>query len=237
MKHIFAIHQPNYLPWIGYFNKINNCDSFVILDAIQVPRGQSYANRNKILDNNGDFYLTVSLKKNIGSEGKFSYIQAQYSDPNWKEKHLKSMEFAYKKAPFFNDFFPLLHNLYKKDNLSFCEHNIEFIRLVCSYFSINTKLILLSEILENFGEKNNLIIDIGNAIKSNIYFCGKGGGLNYTDPEILLQHNITTLYSSFTHPVYKQFNSEVFISHLSILDYIFNMGNANPVFLQSDLIK
>jgi hypothetical protein len=211
---------------MGFFYKIKKSDLFVLLDKVNVPRGQSFANRNKILGPNGPFYLTVPLNKKKFNNGIFTYLEAEFSDQTWREKHLKSIEISYKKSPYFNLFFPVLQNLYEKNSLSFCEHNIRFIEEVCTFFNIKTPIIRLSKILDKFGQKNQLIIDIAGAINANVYLCGSGGGLEYTDPEFLLQQaNIKTIFTSFVHPSYPQFNSKEFFSHLSIIDYIFNCGN------------
>lgn len=225
MDIVFSIHQPNYLPWLGFFYKIKNSDLFVLLDAVNVPRGQSVANRNKILGPNGPFYLTVPLNKKKFNNGIFTYLEAEFADETWREKHLKSIEHTYKKSPYFNLFFPVIQKLYMDDSLSFCEHNIRFIEEVCSFYNIKTPIIRLSKILNKFGQKNQLIIDIAKAINANVYLCGMGGGLEYTTPELLMQQaNIKTIFTSFVHPSYPQFNSKKFVSHLSIIDYIFNSG-------------
>ncbi len=218
------MHQPNYLPWLGFFNKINLCDVFVLLDVVQMPRGQSVANRNKILTPNGEHTLTVPISKHSGPEGKFTYQQALYAEQSWRDKHLKTIQFAYKKAKYYAEVYPLIEEIINNENLFFCDLNCEFIQMVCKQMVIKTELIKLSSILQTFGQKNDLILDIAKAINANVYLCGQGGGLEYTDPNLLNPQGVQIAYTSFKHPVYEQVGKQAFVSHLSIIDYLFNCG-------------
>lgn len=229
MSKIFAIHQPNYIPWIGYFYKILHSDFFVLLDAVQVPRGQSFANRNRILGTQGPFFLTIPLNKKKFHEGKFTYQQADYASDEWKKNHLKSIYLTYKKSPFFDSVYPTIESLILKDT-TFCELNISLIEWICSSLNIPTsKLIRLSEILVQIREKNDLIMDIARALNASVYLCGRGGGLEYTNPSLLKSEaGLDVIYSNFKIEPYPQFNSPRFIPHLSIIDYLFNCGFKNP---------
>ena len=81
-----AIHQPNYLPWIGYFDKMRTADVFVLLDAVQYPRARSVANRNAIRTAQGELLLTVPVSKPKGSEGKAGYREVTFADESWRGK-------------------------------------------------------------------------------------------------------------------------------------------------------
>jgi hypothetical protein len=226
---VFAIHQPNYIPWLGYFYKIQFSDIFVFLDVVQVPRGQSLANRNKILGPQGAFYLTVPLNRKAFPEGKFTYRQALMASSDWKKDHLKSIYLTYKKSLFFDEVYPFFENILLKDS-TFCDMNILFIQGVCDKLKItSSKFVRLSEILTHIREKNDLIIDISEALNAKVYLCGRGGGLEYTNPELLKNRaGIEVIYSNYIPAPYLQFNSNEFVSHLSVLDYLFNVGFKNP---------
>lgn len=227
----FSIHQPNYIPWIGYFHKIYRSDVFVILDTVQFPRGQSIGNRNNVLGPNGIFYLSVPLNKKIGIEGKFLYKEVVYSDNNWKNNHLKSIELSYKKAPFFLEFFPVFQNCILKEQ-SFCDMNIAFINLVCGYLNIKTRIICLSDILSRFGQKTDLIIDVGKSVNGKVYICGSGGGVEYTDVAQLKQVGIEIAYLKFDVKPYPQLWTNEFASKLSVLDVLFNCGKQSMQFIK-----
>ncbi|MBL7074886.1 WbqC family protein [candidate division KSB1 bacterium] len=217
-----AIHQPNYIPWLGYFYKMAKCDVFVFLDIVQYPRGQSFASRNKIKTSNGPIFLTIPVNIPKGYEGKVKYTDVEFSDQIWKQKHLRTLELNYKRAKFFNEIF----EIYKKQLLSMdnlIELNINLIQAFADDLGIDVETIRLSEILSEFGQKTRLIIDICNKLNANKYLSGTGGGKEYNDEKLLNDNGIELLYSDFIHPVYPQLWGD-FIPNLSIIDLIFNCG-------------
>ena len=180
MNKIISIHQPNYLPWLGYFYKIANCDVFVYLDTVQYPRGQSFAARNKIKTANGPTYLTIPVSGPGGKKGKALYTEISFADKKWQTKHLKTIELNYKKSAYFEEIF----NLFKTHlelPLSFTDLNISLIEAFVNYLEIKTKRVRLSEILQNFGQKSEMIIDICKTLEGDTYFSGNGSGRKYND--------------------------------------------------------
>ena len=85
-----AMHQPNYVPWLGYFHKLASADWFVHLDAVQFPRGQSFAARNRIKTPNGAAWLTVPVSRPHGRDGRVAYDEIGFADAGWRDKHLKT---------------------------------------------------------------------------------------------------------------------------------------------------
>lgn len=226
---IFSIHQPNYIPYLGYFYKIAASDTFVILDAVQYPRGQNFSARNRIKTPQGANYLTIPVKIPGGRQGKVIYTEIEFSGNQWKEKHIKTIELNYKKAPYFKEILNIFTRILEKD-LSFVNLNIELITEICSYMEIKTKCIRLSDILSDFGNKTNLIIDIGKSLNSNIYLSGTGGGKDYNDEDLLKTAGISLIYSDFRHPEYSQLWGD-FLPNLSILDVLLNCGKSAIDFL------
>jgi len=98
---IVTIHQPNYLPYIGFFHKIAHADTFVIYDTAQYVKDR-FDNRNKIKNNDSDMWLTVPIAK------KASFKPFNESDINnnifWTKKHMKSIEVSYQKSRFFKEY-------------------------------------------------------------------------------------------------------------------------------------
>ena len=219
---VFAIHQANYLPWMGYFSKLANCDVFVFLDAVQYPRGKSFAARNRVKTSNGVAYLTVPVSVPSGNQGRAAYLEVRVADQKWKTKHLKSLELSYKRAPFFEEIFPLYRSAVE-DNEALVEINIALIAAFAHYLKIETQTARLSEILPDFGQKTQLIVDIAKAVGANVYLSGTGGGQDYNDQALLNEHNIELRYSTFEPSEYPQLWGD-FESHLSIIDALFNCG-------------
>jgi len=231
MGKIMAMHQANYIPWIGYFHKMAHADVFVYLDTVQYPRGRSFSARNKIKSPNGEIFLTIPISVPKGKEHKVLYTEIEFADHKWKEKHKKTIQLNYKKAPFFDEIFPLYTQEIDRSS-TLLELNINLIEAIATYLNINNQRLKLSEILSTFGQKTDLIIDICKATDADIYLSGTGGGKEYNDETKLKANDIKLIYDEFQHPVYKQLWSD-FIPNLSILDLLFNRGQKSSQILKT----
>ncbi|MGM0503189.1 MAG: WbqC family protein [Bacteroidota bacterium] len=219
---VLSIHQPNFIPWLGFFYKIALSDIFVILDTVQYPRGKSVANRNKIKSPNGIIELVVPITRPKGQEGKASYKEVAFADKKWSRKALKTIQNSYSKAPFFESYYNYLSELFQHD--SFSEMNIKFIYDTVEKLGLSTQIIKLSDFATSaFGQKNDLIINLCKETGASIYLSGMGAK-KYNNQELLNKNNITLKYMEYQHPEYPQINGE-FISHLSIIDLFFNTGD------------
>ena len=110
---IVSIHQPAYLPWLGYFDKIIRSDVFVYLDTVQIEKN-SYSYRNKIKTPQGSTWLTIPLKMKGHTSNAIKDVLIDDSQ-QWKKKHLKNIFFNYKKSAFFDELYPKIESLYKED--------------------------------------------------------------------------------------------------------------------------
>jgi len=219
---IFSIHQPNYIPYTGYFYKIAVSDVFVILDTVQYPRGQSFSARNRIKTPQGISFLTIPITIPREKEGKVIYTEVKFSDDKWKAKHLKTIELCYKRAAHFPAIFEIYSHVLNSIT-DFTELNIGLIEAFCKYLEIHTRFVRLSELLETFGNKTNLIIDIGNSLGAKTYLSGTGGGKEYNDEKLLNENGFELVYSKFKHPVYTQLWGD-FVPNLSVIDFLFACG-------------
>jgi hypothetical protein len=219
---IFAMHQPNYLPWLGFFHKMAHTDVFVYLDLVQMPRGQSFAARNKVKTPQGATWLTVPVSVPSGQKGKALYTEVSFADESWKKNHLKTLKFNYTRSDHFEEIFELYREIVESAS-EFVEMNIALIDAFADYLNIDTERVRQSELGEEFGQKNQLIIELADRVGANVYLSGTGGGKEYNDPEVLGEHGIGLRYSDFEHPRYEQLWDD-FESHLSIIDLLFNHG-------------
>ena len=223
-KKIFSVHQPNFIPWLGYFDKINNSDVFIILDDVLIPRGTSVANRNKILSNNGIIELTFPISHPKGNNRLTSYKDILFVDEKSKQKIFKTIQSTYLKAPFYKKVITLLEEVFNED--SFCKMNITYIRKVCELLNINTEIILMSD-LKTDGQKNELIVGLGKLINGDVYLSGTGAK-SYNDEAFFNANGIELVYQNYKPENYIQFNSTESIAYLSSLDYLFNKGFNSP---------
>jgi hypothetical protein len=219
---VAAIHQPNYIPWPGYFHKLAACDVFVYLDAVQYPRGQSFAARNRIKTPNGVVFLTIPVSVPKGHEGKASYLEVEFADQRWRDKHLKTVEQSYKRAPHFDGVFELYRDGLERGR-TFVDLNVGLIDAVAAYLGIETRRVLLSETLESFGEKTDLIVDVCKTVGADVYLSGAGGGREYNDERLLNEHGIELRYDDYAYPAHPQL-WDGFEPNLSVLDLLFNCG-------------
>ena len=220
MSCVVSVHQPNFLPWLGFFDKVKRSHRFVILDQVQVPRGKSVANRNKIKTAQGAHELVVPLSHPAGSQRLSSYIEVGFGDQKWLKTTEKTIEMAYKKAPFFQEVWPVVQGWLHQP--SFCEMNVACITEVCARLNFGTELIRQKDISGLSGENNELILGICAQLGATTYLSGLGAA-KYNDANAYLAQGVELVYQSFHHPVYPQLHGD-FISHLSVIDALFNLG-------------
>lgn len=218
---ILTAHQPVYLPWLGLFNKIALSDLFCYFDIVQYQT-KDFNNRNKIKTNAGPIWLTVPVeskdhyKKSIG---KIKIIQN-----GWQKKHIKTIQLQYKKAPFFDKYFEkFINTLDSNSKGTLSELNLSMLKLFNEILGISTPIILASE-FDFEGKKSDLVLDMCKKLGADKYIFG-AQGKDYADKDSFLAEGVVPLFQEYKHPQYPQLHGD-FISHLSVLDLIFNVGDS-----------
>jgi len=214
---IVAIHQPQYLPWLGYFYKMNQADVFCFLDNVQYKKNE-WQNRNRIKTSQG--WQWVSVPVHYRFPMNIIEVAVATTDP-WRRAHLQSLISSYGKAPFFNNFVALFQDLYYKDWNLLCELNIATIAALKLALGITTETIRASQ-LNLSEEPTQRLIDICRALGADTYLSGPDGA-NYMDLERFRASGIKVVFSQFRHPVYPQCFGP-FIANLSAVDLLFNCG-------------
>jgi len=216
---ILSVHQPQYLPWLGYFDKIAKSDCFVFLDCVQYKK-REFQNRNKIRTRDGWIWLTVPV---ISKSKGFQLINEVLINNSigWQNKHLKSIICCYKNAKYFNEHIGFFENIYNKKFEKLIDINLAIIYYLLEQFSIKTKIFFESS-LSISTKKTQRIIDICKKLNADTYLSGIGGK-DYLDEELFEKENIKLIYQDFKHPVYKQCY-EPFIPYMSAIDFLFNCG-------------
>jgi WbqC-like protein family len=214
-----AIQQPNYIPWIGFFEKMARADRFVLLDNVQYPM-RSIVNRNKIKASNGVILLTVPVEV----KGLQEIKDIKISGNKWRKKHLLSLMHAYGRSRYFDEYISSFKTLYEQDIENLFEWNIRIIMLMKDLLGIKTELIRASE-LEGISSasKNERILSICQQLDGTSFILGEGSSRQYIDRELFKENQILIEDKSFIHPIYPQCWGE-FISHLSAIDLLFNCG-------------
>ncbi len=217
-----AVHQPNYLPWLGYFYKISKVDLFVIQDNVDFESGnaESLTNRTRLKSPQGMIKLTVPVRHKTGLK-KINQIQID-TNQKWARKHLSLITNACIHSPFFKLYFPRLESVLLSDFENLSDLNIALISLCCSCLEISTPCILASELKISGLQKSEQLVEICRQLDADLYLSGNGAR-KYNDPALFQKNNIALKYSSYKPPVYKQL-FDGFIPGLSVLDALFNLG-------------
>jgi WbqC-like protein family len=217
-----AIHQPNYIPWLGYFFKIAHANRFVFLDMVVYP-GRSLVNRNSIKTAHGAAWLTIPVLKS-GRSGQLIGEVETDNTKGWAHRHLATIRSNYGRAPHFKEIFALLEPHYRaatRNSSSLADFNIGVICSIVTYLDVSTQFIRASE-LNVSGQKTDLLLDICRAIGANTYLAGTGAK-SYQEDAKFEENGITPVYSPFSQESYTQLFGE-FVGNLSVIDVLMNCG-------------
>jgi hypothetical protein len=216
---IITIHQPQYLPWLGYFDKIAKADVFVLLDNVQFKKNE-WQNRNRIKTAQGWQWLTVPVLHNFGQ--KINETKFNNTEP-WRRHHVKALELNYSKAPHFDLYFPRFKEVLDRDWDNLSDINVAFIKLIMELLGIKTKIVMASD-YEATEHKVLRLVDLCRHLKAKAYLSGEGGS-KYLEAEHFEAHDIKIITQKYEHPTYPQmWKDEGFIAHLSVVDLLFNCG-------------
>jgi hypothetical protein len=214
---IISIHQPNFIPWLGYFYKIYQSDIFVFLDDVQFSN-QGMHNYHYIKTSQGPFRLKIPVRKNFKDNINKVWIN---DDVDWKEKHLKTFIANYKRSPYFEEVFNDLSLFYNDDFSNLALFNSEMIAFICKKLGIVTRFVNSSDLnIESVREQK--IIDICIALKGSIYYSGTGAKA-YQNEDNFKANGLELRYSSFKVFEYPQLWGD-FQSNVTIIDYLMNCG-------------
>ncbi len=217
MEKIIAIHQPNYLPWLGYFYKIYQSDIFVLLDDVQYSN-KGMHNYTYIKTSNGSLRLKYPVNQKFGDQIKDVTTK---DEMNWKKKHLDTITMNYKKAPFFKEVFEDYQNILSGEYADIVELNAAFIKYYSDKLGFNTQFVRSSE-LEIDANKTDKIIGICKTLEGTVYYSGTGAKA-YQKNEDFESCGIELRYSVFSPIEYSQLWKE-FQSNVTALDYFMNCG-------------
>lgn len=223
MNKIVAIHQPNFFPWLGYFDKIARSDVFIFLDDVQYQKtGGAWSNRVKMRVGGKAQWVTAPIKRAF--HGVASINQFEWADEQpWRKKFLKTLQANYGRAPFFRETMELLVPLVQHRESNLARYNIHAVRAIATYFDLRHAHCVSSSTLSASGEGTDLLIDIIRKVGGTAYLCG-GGASGYQDDERFSGASVDLVYQDFVHPVYAQTGGGDFLSGLSIIDALMNCG-------------
>lgn len=218
---ILTIHQPEHLPWLGYYNKISTADVFVVLDNVQF-RKNYFQNRNKVKGSNGVQWIGVPVETKGHMDSNICDIKiANAANPKWREKYIKTIEYGYSKHPFYSEYFPFFRKLISEEHVNLCEMNMKIIHYFAELLNLHPKFIMASE-LDVDGAKTDLILDICTRLNATTYVAGPSGR-DYLNIDSFSEVGIKVVYNDFKHPEYEQYKEKEFIPYMAVLDLFMNV--------------
>jgi len=221
--------QPGYLPWLGFFELIEQCDQFVILDDVQYTK-RDWRSRNRIRTKNGWIWLTVPVLSKDKEEQLIKDVRIN-NDISWKKDHLNSIKINYSKSKFFKNYFKYFENIYNKSWEYLIDLNMDIIYFLTKEINISTPIVLSSSLSISALSKNQRIIEICKKLKADELYDSKAAE-SFIDIELFKKEGIKVLFQDYKHPEYSQ-SYKPFIGQMSVIDLLFNEGaNSKNIILK-----
>jgi hypothetical protein len=216
-----AINQPTYLPWMGYFDLADQVDLFVILDNVQFVK-QSWQQRNRIRGGSGLQWLTVP----VVFRGRLGQLikDVEIRDTEFASDHIRAIELAYRRAPFFSEYFPSLREgLEQLRKGSLLNLNAGLIGWALKILKIRTPLVFASSLGVD-GKRTELLAKICEAVGATEYLSPMGSAeYLLSEQDVLRRRRINIWFQNYQHPQYRQVFMP-FEPFASVIDLIFNCG-------------
>lgn len=218
-----AIHQPNFFPWLGYFNKIARADVFILLDDAQFPKkGGTWTNRMKMLIGDSPKWMTLPVDRSYHGVREIRSVQVDRERiEKWKGDFLKTLDMNYSRHPWFSQVMELIDKVLTYDGTLVSEFNIRGITGILEYLGMSKANMKKSSDFADAGVSTERLINLTKMVGGDVYMCG-GGASGYQEDEMFAARGIGLRYQNFAHPVYRQHHRGDFVPGLSILDAMFN---------------
>ncbi|MEO5332550.1 MAG: WbqC family protein [Magnetococcus sp. YQC-5] len=231
---VIAIHQPHYFPWLGLLHKILSCDRFIILDSVQFNR-RAFQNRALYASRQGVHYLTIPVHAPNHQQEGMSLRDLVWAGDAQKIRasHFQTLRHRYGKTPGWHLALPDLTELLlqPRPDETVCGLIIASIHLTLKWFGVD-KITLCSSSLAVAGHKDELMLNLTQAVGGQIYLSGQGAKA-YTRPEVFTMAQVGLRYQEFTHPEYPQTHGGIFVPGCMALDLFFENPKAAQQYAQN----
>lgn len=212
-----AIMQPYFMPYIGYFQLINAVDEFIVYDNIEFTK-KGWINRNRILVNGKDDYISLPIKK----DSDYLTIMDRYLGENWlveKTKMINRLKESYRKSPFYTVVFPIIEESIQQEENNLFIFVLNTIKKINEYIGIATPITISSVIpIDHSLKAEKKVLEICKSKKATAYI-NPIGGVELYSKEVFKNEGIQLQFLKTDSITYKQFNNE-FVPWLSIIDVL-----------------
>lgn len=219
---ICAIHQPNFFPWLGYFNKMRRCDKFIILDDVQFPKtGSTWLNHVAVNIQGQKKWITAPV---LRKHGVWSVKETCFSETAWRTTVKRTLQMNYAKADHFSEVRDFIFALIDFPSNKLLEYNLNALFKIGELLDLEfkNKIELASSFRINSAATQRLV-DIVKASGCTIYLSGGGAG-SYQEDGKFDSAGIKLVVQDYQHPLYQQVSTDNFIPGLSIIDVLMNCG-------------
>jgi hypothetical protein len=225
MSNLVAIHQPNFLPWEGFFDKLIKSDTFIILDDVQFPKSGGWINRSMFMINNQPKWITIPVSRNYTGLKKINEISIN-SSTNWREQVMNKIDENYRNHDYFRESQSFLESNLNNSEGNLANLNFALIQGFADELNLKIGKIILSSTISHVGSGTERLCSLIKQVDGTDYYCG-GGSSNYLDPSIFQRERLNIKYQNFLQKPYAQLKAISFTPGLSIVDMLMNLGREN----------
>lgn len=221
---VVSVHQPNFFPWLGFFDKINRSDIFVLFDNVQFPRqgAGTWCNRVKMMNHGRAQWWTMPIQRSFHGTKLINEITIN-DTVSWRENSLKLIQENYKKAAHFHAVFSMLQEMMRLSENGLAAFNQGVIKQLLQCLGWESKKVVLASQVDAQGQATDLLISLVKKVGGKAYLSGDGSS-GYLEENKFKEAGLELIYQKFQHPVYEQGHHQNFIPGLSILDALFHLG-------------
>jgi hypothetical protein len=225
-----AVLQPGYLPWLGFFEQVWRADAFVLLDDVQFDK-HGWRNRNRIKTPTGPQWLTVPVRTHNCRQPRIVDVVIEPTQHRWPARHLHTLHTNYASAPHFDWLFDDLCNALEQPWQRLVDLDVALTNLLCDKLGLPAPQHRAST-LGIAGERSQRLVRICQQLDCTHYYSG-AAARDYLDLDLFEQAGIAVTFQDYQHPTYPQRYGD-FVSHLSVVDLLFNCGPASLDVLTAD---
>jgi len=220
---LVAIHQPTFLPWLGFFHKLIQSEVFVVLDDVQIQKTRSsWVNRTQILESGNACWLTIPIKRPSGTHQ--IRLTTILGDGLWRKSHRGRLHDAYRRAPFYQGLSDFLDGLYENRTNSLLEFNLSAIHAVLDLLGLSDarKLVMASSFAVD-SQGTDRLIGLVKRVGGDSYLCGSGSS-GYLEPKKFDEASVSLVWQNFSEVSRSQLGTTKFVAGLSIIDALLTHG-------------
>jgi hypothetical protein len=219
---LVAIHQPTFLPWLGWWDKLARADVFVLLDDVQFPKkGGSWINRVRILSNGRPVWLTIPVDRAYHGVRTVREMLVDETKP-WRSKLAATLAAGYGRAPYFDEVYPDVEAALHEPTARIAELNERTIRRLARRLDVSTHSLVRQSEVGVAGRGTELLVELCRSVDGDAYLTGDGAD-GYLVPELFARAGVELVAQRFVPPRYPQ-RSDAVVPGLSIVDALMSCG-------------